>query len=133
MDEVAQAVATGAAGNVVAYMLSGQVDALQAKITRIFRHQSTEAQAETVHSLEVHAAALSNETESSEHVIEHWARLLRSELSAHPDVREDVEGLAKDSTTGSISIGSQHNHGSGAFIGGNNYGGITFNTGNERQ
>jgi hypothetical protein len=37
----------------------------------------------------------------------------------------DVEAMASTPTTATtINIGSQHNHGSGTFVGGNNYGDI---------
>jgi hypothetical protein len=38
LEEVAISVATGAAGNIVAQMLTGPVDVLRAQVARIFRH-----------------------------------------------------------------------------------------------
>jgi hypothetical protein len=35
IEDIAMAVSTGAAGNIVAYMLNGRVDALRAKVTKI--------------------------------------------------------------------------------------------------
>jgi hypothetical protein len=38
LEDVAIAISTGAAGNIVAYMLNDQMDALRAQITKMFRH-----------------------------------------------------------------------------------------------
>lgn len=53
LDELAAAVATGAAGNIIAYMLSGRVDALRAQVTRIFRHGTEHEQATVMRALDV--------------------------------------------------------------------------------
>ena len=38
LDDVAIAISTGAAGNIVAYMLNGRMDALRAQVAKMFRH-----------------------------------------------------------------------------------------------
>jgi len=126
LDELAATVATGAAGNIIAYMLSGQVDALRAQVARIFRHGTEQDQAIAMRALDDDAAALAQPGTSESAVTERWTGLLLSYLAAHPEARSDVEALASSSVSGGVqNIGSQHNHGSGTFIGGDNYGSIT--------
>ncbi|MER8087259.1 hypothetical protein ACIO6T_10840 [Streptomyces sp. NPDC087532] len=52
-------------------------------------------------------------------------------LAAYPDARTDLEALASAAppATRTLNIGSQHNHGSGTFIGGDNHGGVTVTNG----
>ena len=42
LDEVTTAIATGAAGNVIAYMLNGRVDALRTQVAGMFRTDASE-------------------------------------------------------------------------------------------
>lgn len=37
-DEIAVSIATGAAGNVIAYMVHGRIDTLRRQVARIFQH-----------------------------------------------------------------------------------------------
>ena len=128
LDELATAVGTGAAGNIIAYMLSGRVDALRAQVTRIFRHGTEHEQAMAMRALDDDAAALAQRGISETAVTERWTSLLLSYLTAHPEARSDMEALASSSAAGGVqNIGSQHNHGPGTFIGGDNYGSITVN------
>lgn len=56
-----------------------------------------------------------------------WAGLMLSYLDAHPEARRDIEALASVKVVDkTMTIGSQHNHGSGTFIGGHNYGDMIF-------
>jgi hypothetical protein len=125
LDEVAIAIATGAAGNIIAYMLNNRVDALRAQVTRMFRHGTEQERAQALRALEDDAAALTQQGASETALTRRWISLLLSYLTAHPEARGDIEGFAA-STVGNktMNIGSQHNHGSGTFIGGDNYGNI---------
>lgn len=58
LDEVAIAVATGAAGNIIAYMLNGQVDALRGQVARIFRHGTEPERSAALRTLEDNTVAL---------------------------------------------------------------------------
>lgn len=127
LDEVATAVATGAAGNIIAYMLNGRVDALRARVARIFRHGTEQERSTVLRTLKEDAVALTQQGASKTHVTERWISLLLSYLDAHPEARGDIEALASAPIINkTMNIGSQHNHGSGPFIGGDNYGDMTF-------
>jgi len=129
-DEVATAVATGAAGNIVAYMLNGRIDALRGQVARIFRHGTEQERSAVLHTLKVDAVALAEQRASKTDVNERWTSLLLSYLSTHPEARGDIETLASaPGINETMNIGSQHNHGSGPFIGGDNYGKMTFKAG----
>jgi hypothetical protein len=125
LDEVATEIATGAAGNIIAYMLNGRVDALRAQVARVFRHGTHQEQAAALHAVEDDTAALAQQEASQADLTARWANLLLSYLTAHPEARKDVETLAFPQVVNkTTNIGSQHNHGSGIFIGGDNYGTI---------
>src|SRR6266540_5386790 len=124
LDPTTTAIVTGAAGNVVAYMLNGPVDALRTWIARTFRGGPEERRS-MLHALEEDVTALTYRSRSEKEVKGRWTDLLASYLAAHPEAREDVEALALMSTAPRVmNIGAQHNHGSGTFIGGDNYGDI---------
>ena len=57
LDEVATAIATGAAGNIIAYMLNGRVDALRLQVSRIFRH-GTEQERSAVNAMDLSALSV---------------------------------------------------------------------------
>ncbi|MFJ9950088.1 hypothetical protein [Kitasatospora sp. NPDC091207] len=124
IDEVATAIATGAAGNVIAYLLNNQADTLRTRVVAIFRHGTEERRAEALTALDHDRAALAERRESETAVAERWAGRFAAHLGTHPEARDAVEALAAGPT--SRVIGAQHNHGSGVFVGGDNHGGITL-------
>ncbi|MFD7830156.1 hypothetical protein [Kitasatospora sp. NPDC059803] len=125
LDEATMAVTTGAAGNIVAYMLNGRMDALRTRVARVFRHGTDEQHTRPLHALEADAASLAGRQASEAEIAARWTALLISYLASHPEAREDVVALASLSGTGkTTTIGSQKNLGSGTFIGGDNYGDI---------
>jgi hypothetical protein len=126
LDEVATAIATGAAGNIIAYMLNGQVDALRAQVVRIFRHGTEQERYVALRTLEDDTVALTQKRTSETDVTGRWISLLLSYLTAHPKARGDIKAFASAPVVKTMNIGSQHNHGSGPFIGGDNYGNMTF-------
>jgi hypothetical protein len=127
IDEVTTTIATGAAGNIVAYMLSGQVDFLREQIKKMFRHGTEHERTEAIHALEGDALALAQHEVSKPDLAGRWTSLMLRYLAAHPEARSDIEALASRPASGKIvTIGSQNNYGGGAFIGGDNYGGITI-------
>ena len=80
--------------------------------------------------LEKDAVALTQQGASKTDVTGRWSSLLLSYLSAHPEARGDIEAFAYAPVISkTTNIGSQHNHGSGPFIGGDNYGNMTFQAG----
>lgn len=125
IDEAAAAVVTGAAGNIVAYMLSGRIDALRELCARVFRHATAQEQAEALHALDQDSAALARGEATQTEIAARWSVVLFSHLAEHPQAREEIGALAgAQGGFKSVRIGSQHNHGSGTFIGGDNYGGV---------
>lgn len=129
LDEVATAIATGAAGNIIAHLLDGQLDALRAQVARIFRHGTDEEQTAALQALETDAAALARRTIPGSDLTERWADLLLSYLSAHPGAREDIEAFTLTADTAEpMNVGCQNNYGAGPFIGRDNYGSMTFNS-----
>lgn len=131
LDEAAIAVATGAASNVVTYLLQGRVDALRTRLSAAFRRGTEEQQSNALRSLDEDSAALAAHTATQADVAARWTGFLTAFLVAYPDSRAEIEALAtaEPSGTKTVNIGSQHNHGSGTFIGGDNHGGITVNGG----
>ena len=120
LDPATTAVITGAAGNVVAYMLNGQVDTLRAWVTRVFRGETEKQRSRRVRMLEDDIAALRRQVRSAADVRARWSDLLYTYLDAHPDARADIDAMA---TTTPIIV-NQANNGSGIFIGHDNYGPI---------
>jgi hypothetical protein len=127
LDEVVTSVATGAAGNVIAYMLSGPVDALRVQIANMFRHASSEERATVLRRLEEDTRALKEHKESESTLNGRWAILLASYLTEHPEARSDIEDFIPLSATHKTTIiGSQNNNRDGVFVGGDSYGPINL-------
>ncbi|MGW3012037.1 hypothetical protein ACWC9R_24860 [Streptomyces sp. NPDC001219] len=126
LDEAALAVATGAAGNVIAYLVQGRAEAVRTRISAIFRHGGVGRDDEAMRLLDDDTASLAQHRISQAEATVRWTGLLTAALAAHPDARSDMEALAAFAppTMKTVSIGSQHNHGSGTFIGGDNHGRI---------
>lgn len=116
------AIATGAAGNIVAYMMSGRVDALREGIARIFRHAPDEQQADAQRALDTDAVALTEQSEQQPGVSLRWATRLAMELNEHPEVRQDVAALARLNIADHLRITFHSNTGSGPYVAGNNNG-----------
>ncbi|MFF1479332.1 hypothetical protein ACFVYD_17520 [Streptomyces sp. NPDC058301] len=119
---------TGAASGVLSYLLQGQADALRTRISAIFRRGNPQEEAAALQVLDEHAAALARHGITERTVTDTWTELLATLLDAHPSARADIEELKTTAPTKSVNIGSQHNHGSGAFIGNDHYGDININT-----
>jgi hypothetical protein len=127
LDEVTTAIATGAAGNVIAYMLNGRVDALRTQVAGMFRHGTPQERTTVLRGLDEDARALKREEVSRADLTERWINLLASYLAQHPEARSDIEAFSSLHTASRIiNIGSQHNIGSGLFIGGDNHGDISL-------
>jgi len=127
LDEVTMAIATGAAGNVIAYMLNGRVDALRTQVARMFRHGTPQERATVLRGLDEDAVALKREGMSKADLTERWINLLASYLTRHPEARSDIEAFGSlHAASRIINIGSQNNIGSGFFIGGDNHGDINL-------
>ncbi|MEV8400598.1 hypothetical protein ACIQRJ_15845 [Streptomyces niveus] len=132
-EEAIMAVSTGAASGVLSYLLQGQTDSLRARISAVFRHAGNpEEETAALQVVDEHTAALVRGEITERVITETWTRLLAALLAAHPDARADIEELSATALTKTVNIGSQHNHGPGAFIGNDHYGAININTREER-
>jgi hypothetical protein len=124
-DEATTAIIIGAAGNIVAYMLNGPADALRTWVSKVFRAGAADQSPAPLRALEEDSLSLAQGTASEFDVKTRWTILLTSLLAAHPELRNEIDMMATTPVLGgTINVGSQHNHGTGTFIGGNNYGGI---------
>jgi hypothetical protein len=128
LDEVAIAIATGAAGNVVAYMLNGPVDTLRAQVARMFRHATEQERSAALRTLEDDAAALTQQRASEAELTGRWSNFLLSYLTAHPEALGDIASFASPPVASkTTNIGSQNIYGSGIAFGGDNNDTINFN------
>ncbi|MEU7488800.1 hypothetical protein [Streptomyces sp. NPDC042319] len=128
-EEVVMAVSTGAASGVLSYLLQGQADSLRSRISAVFRRGGNpQEEAGALQMLDEHATALARHEIAEHTVMEAWTELLAAFLDAHPSARAEIDQLRTTAPTKAIHIGSQHNHGSGAFIGNDHYGNININT-----
>lgn len=127
LDPEATAIITGAAGNLVAYMLTGQIDAARSRVRRIFQGGSEEEKNTSLRTVEDDSNALAHGTTSESDVRSRWSSLLTAYLAEHPETITDIEAVATSPTAANdkTSIGEQHNHGSGIFIGRDNHGDIS--------
>jgi hypothetical protein len=122
-DDATVAIATGAAGNMVAYLLSGQVDAARRWVARIFRQASKEGRIEAQKALDRDAASLGERSLTEAEAKSRWAMRIGGELSIHPNIRTDVAALAVvGAGAHSVHIESHHNEGSAPYVAGNNTG-----------
>ncbi|WP_143022175.1 hypothetical protein [Nonomuraea maritima] len=127
LDPVVIAIITGAAGNVVAYMLNGEVDTLRAWARRIFGRGDQAASSAQVLAIEHDSAALTQGTMSKEEAKIRWKAIFETYLSEHPEVRPEIEALASSAVGGTeaMYVGTQRNEQDGIFIGRDNYGEIS--------
>ena len=77
--------------------------------------------------LEDDATSLTQQRASETDLTGRWTSLLLSYLTTHPEARGDIEAFSSTPVMNkTMNIGSQHNYGSGPFIGGDNYGNMNF-------
>jgi hypothetical protein len=126
IEDAAIAISTGAAGNVVAYMLNGRVDALRNHVVRIFRHGSDVERSHALQTLERGAAALVENDATRASLTNQWRDLFLSYLIAHPEAREEIESFASLNAAGTTKIKSMKHTGTGPQIVGPNFGDMTF-------
>ncbi|MES9588715.1 hypothetical protein ABWK57_07585 [Streptomyces sp. NPDC094045] len=131
LDEAAVAVATGAASNVVAYLLQGRADALRTRLGAVFQRGTAEQRSNALQALEDDSVALAQHTVTEAEATVRWTGFLTAFLAAYPDARAELETLASAAppVARTVNIGSQHNNGSGTFIGGDNHGGVSVTNG----
>src|ERR1039458_9399205 len=94
IEDIAMAVSTGAAGNIVAYMLNGRVDALRAQVTKLFRQGTEQERSAALRTLDRDVGALSEHNVTRADLTNQWRELLLSYLTAHPEARTDIESFS---------------------------------------
>jgi hypothetical protein len=121
IEDAVMAISTGAAGNIVAYMLNGRVDALRAQVKKILRHSTEQERAAALRALEDDTAALAQRNASEADVTQQWRDFLLSYVTAHPEAIGDIAAFAPESIARkSVIIGSQTFQAPGSFGGDNN-------------
>jgi hypothetical protein len=125
LDPETTAVITGAAGNIVAYMLTGRIDALRAWISRVLKEGNPADLALQLRVAEDDCNALARQLTSEADVKARWSTFLAGYLTEHPGARAEIEAMAafRSAVPEIMNIGEQHNYG-GTFVGRDNYGDI---------
>lgn len=128
IEDIAMAVSTGAAGNIVAYMLNGQVDALRSQVARIFRHGTEQERSHALQTLERDAVALDGHDVTRAALTNQWRDLLLAYLTSHPEARDEIEYFATSPLNVAVTtkIKSIKHTGTGPQILGPNFGNMTF-------
>lgn len=116
--DVASDIATGAAATLVGGSVTGGAIWLRTKLRKLAWLGTTAEQDAMV-------AVLDDENATPEELGRRLAPLIEAHLRQYPVARGGFEALAFASPT----IYNQVNHGGGPFIGGDNHGGLTINSG----
>src|SRR6266568_5130044 len=88
------AVLTGAAGNIVAYLLNGRADAVKGWLTRVLRAATGEERASSLRALDQDAVAVASGQAVESELQAKWLATLAMFLAQHPEARPEVEALA---------------------------------------
>ncbi|MFB6887727.1 hypothetical protein ACFCX4_00215 [Kitasatospora sp. NPDC056327] len=120
------AVATGAAGTLVAAIATWGAGKMQSTVAHFFRLGTAHQQQAATVAVGTTAAQLSSEDgEARAAATEAWAEAIARYLSEHREAMAEVDGLAQPMPSTS-NVWNQRNSGTGTFIGGNVYGGLTL-------
>ncbi|MFI1577669.1 hypothetical protein [Embleya sp. NPDC020630] len=136
LDPATMAIVTGAAGTLVASMVSGGSRAARAGLVRLFRHDTPEAQRDAIAThdnderilIDLACAAEADATFGPElalmreRITQAWVSRLHDHVSAHPEAWSDLQALAEASRA--TNVGTQLNSGSGMLVNGNIFGGV---------
>jgi hypothetical protein len=123
------AVATGAAGTLAAAIATWGAERMRAKVAHFFRRGTPDQQRMAARAVDDTAAQLdSRSPEAQALAVIAWTRLISQHLTEHSDAIHEVDELAVP-TPLALKVWNQHNTGTGTFIGGEVYGGVTLNHG----
>lgn len=126
------AVATGAAGSLVAAISTYGVEQVRAKVAHFFRRATPAQRSATAQALDDTAARLASPPTDAEDVrataTRMWAELIAGYMAEHGDAVREADALVAVPERGS-NVWQQHNTGTGTFIGGDVHGGVVFNNG----
>ncbi|MFJ9771985.1 hypothetical protein ACIRVF_12170 [Kitasatospora sp. NPDC101157] len=123
------AVATGAAGTLVAAITTWGAGKMQATVAHFFRRGTPQEQRAAMEAVNATATELSSGgDEARTAAAAAWTEILTQYLSDHRDLLGEVGVLGRPGSPVS-SVWNQRNTGSGTFIGGSVYGGLTIQQG----
>ncbi|MBZ9639694.1 hypothetical protein [Streptomyces sp. PSKA30] len=136
LDPELVSVATGAAGTIVASMLTGGAMAIRPRIVQLFRRGTQDEQALALNAHDndartlaewVRAAAsdpssVPDLVRAQEQLTQEWAQRLAEYVDRYQEARPDLDSIAEVGATS--NTGSQRNSGSGTFVNGTVIGGI---------
>ncbi|MFB6441715.1 hypothetical protein ACFCVY_33905 [Streptomyces sp. NPDC056411] len=129
-------IATGAAGTIVASMVTGGAVAIRPRIAQLFRRGTQDEQtlalnahdndsrtlAEWARAADSDPAIAPDLACAEEQITQEWAQRLAEYVASHPETRSDLEAIV--GAGASSNNGSQRNTGSGTFVNGTVIGGI---------
>ncbi|MFG3227572.1 hypothetical protein ACGF07_22690 [Kitasatospora sp. NPDC048194] len=128
-DAEVTAVATGAAGTLVAAIATWGAGKMQVAVGHFFRRGTPQEQRAAMEAVNATAAELSSGGDGARAAAAAaWTEVLAQYLSDHRDLLGEVDGLGRPGSAVS-SVWNQHNTGTGTFVGGNVYGGLTIQQG----
>ncbi|WP_328544104.1 hypothetical protein [Streptomyces europaeiscabiei] len=128
-DAELMAVATGAAGTLVAAIATSGAEVMRLKVAHFFRLATPDQQRVAAQAVDDTAAQLTSPSlEAQALAATAWAQLIARYLAEHRGAMNEVDELAVSSSRVS-KVWNQHNTGTGTFIGGDVQGGVTFNYG----
>jgi len=128
-DAELMAVATGAAGTLVAAIATSGAEKMRLKVAHFFRWATPNEQRVAAQAVDDTAAQLASPSPETEALAASaWTQLIARYLAEHRDAMSEVDELAVP-TQPTSKVWNQHNTGAGTFIGGDVHGGMTFNYG----
>ncbi|MFI7351508.1 hypothetical protein ACIBSR_35265 [Streptomyces sp. NPDC049936] len=128
-DAELMAVATGAAGTLVAAIAASGAEKMRLKVAHFFRKANLDQRRAAAQAVDDTAAQLTSPTSEAQALAATaWAQLIAQYLAEHREAMSEVDELAVHNMPPS-KVWNQHNTGTGTFIGGDVHGGMTFNYG----
>ncbi|WP_217554049.1 hypothetical protein [Streptomyces sp. GbtcB6] len=128
-DAELMAVATGAAGTLVAAIATSGAEQIRQKVAHFFRRATPDQQRAAAQAVDDTAAALASPSpEARALAATAWTQLIARYIDEHRDSMNEVGELAVAAPPAS-KVWNQHNTGTGTFIGGDVHGGMTVNYG----
>jgi hypothetical protein len=128
-DAELMAVATGAAGTLVASIATWGAEEARAKVAHFFRLADSDQQDDAARAVNETAASL-RQPDAGAHAaaVSVWIRLIARYLADHREAVTEIDELVALGPSVS-KVWNQHNTGTGTFIGGDVHGGMTLNHG----
>lgn len=123
------AVATGAAGTLVAAIATSGAEKMRLKVAHFFRGATPDQQRAAAQAVDDTAAQLTSPSpEALALARTAWAQIIAQYIAEHRDAMSEVDELTVPASLASM-VWNQHNTGTGTFIGGDVHGGMTINYG----